>query len=210
MYIYVGSFNHCLVKSMEKLLLNSKVLYQITVLGGVMKNWYILYVKTGYEEKIQKLLLKRLSSEYFISFIPMKKIVYKRKGNANIEKRICFPGYVFIQSEYEEKEFIKYVFPITQQLEGAYLFLYYENKYDIRLREEEKLYLSKFIDSNYCIEHSVGYVEGDKIRVVSGILMGMESEIKKINRHKREAIIEIFIMGDNRRLSVALEVLEKK
>ncbi|BCJ96192.1 transcription termination/antitermination protein NusG [Anaerocolumna cellulosilytica] len=174
-----------------------------------MKNWYILYVRTGCEEKIQKILQKRLNNEYFLPFIPMKKVVFKQKGITYIEKKSCFPGYVFIQSKYEENEFIKLVFPIMQCIEDVYLFLHYENKYDIRLREEERVYLNKIMGSDYCIEHSVGYIEGDKIRVVSGVLMGMESKIKKINRHKREAIIEVFMMGDNRRLSVALEVLEK-
>lgn len=39
--------------------------------------------------------------------------------------------------------------------------------------------------------------------------MGLESIIRKINRHKRQAIIELDFMGAVRQISVALEILEK-
>jgi len=37
----------------------------------------------------------------------------------------------------------------------------------------------------------------------------MESIVKKVNRHKREALIEIEIMGDARLVTVALEIVKK-
>jgi transcriptional antiterminator NusG len=55
----------------------------------------------------------------------------------------------------------------------------------------------------------VGFCEGDKVRVTSGALVGLESLIKKVNRHKREAIVEMEMMGDVRRVKLMLEVVEK-
>lgn len=57
---------------------------------------------------------------------------------------------------------------------------------------------------------SVGIIEGDKIVVTSGPLVGKGGCIKKINRHKHEAIVEMEVMGAVREVRVMLEVVEKK
>ena len=69
--------------------------------------------------------------------------------------------------------------------------------------------LKKLLGADYCIQESIGYVEGDKVIIKSGGLMGSESRIKKINRHKREAVLEINILGDMRQVIVALEIIKK-
>jgi transcriptional antiterminator NusG len=56
---------------------------------------------------------------------------------------------------------------------------------------------------------SKGIVVGDKIKVTEGALVGSESLIKKINRHKMEAMIQVKLMGDYRDVVVGLEVIEK-
>ena len=48
------------------------------------------------------------------------------------------------------------------------------------------------------------------IRMVAGALVGLEGRIKKINRHKREAIVEMEMMGAVRKVAVMLEVVEKQ
>jgi transcriptional antiterminator NusG len=56
---------------------------------------------------------------------------------------------------------------------------------------------------------SIGFIEGDQVRVVSGSLVGMESQIKKINKHNRTAIIEVQFLGEIRKIVLMLEVLDK-
>jgi transcriptional antiterminator NusG len=77
------------------------------------------------------------------------------------------------------------------------------------MRERERSPWERLFDSEFCIRASVGFCEGDKVRVTSGALVGLESLIKKINRHKREAIVEMEMMGDVRRVKLMLEVVEK-
>jgi transcriptional antiterminator NusG len=63
--------------------------------------------------------------------------------------------------------------------------------------------------SRYVTEESKGFIIGDKIIVTSGPLKGRESIIRKIDRHKRRAEIEVAFLGDIRRINVALEVISK-
>ena len=39
--------------------------------------------------------------------------------------------------------------------------------------------------------------------------MGMNGSIKKVNRHKREAVVEMSMMGSTREITLMLEIVEK-
>ena len=67
--------------------------------------------------------------------------------------------------------------------------------------------LLSLCNDSHCIESSSGIIEGDKIHVTDGPLKGYESIIKRVNRHKRQAVIEIEFIGDRRQVSVPLEVV---
>ena len=59
------------------------------------------------------------------------------------------------------------------------------------------------------VEMSRGVIEGDKIRVISGPLVGQEAHIKRIDRHKRKALIETELLGRGVEVTVGLEVIDK-
>ena len=56
---------------------------------------------------------------------------------------------------------------------------------------------------------SVGVMEGDRIIVKEGPLVGMEGKIKKIDRHKRMAILEVELVNRVSEMKVGLEIVEK-
>jgi len=93
---------------------------------------------------------------------------------------------------------------------NIYSILHYgDDKQDIVMHETERLQLERLLDDSFCVAGSVGFIEGDKIWITSGPLKGMESHIIKINRHKREATIEMEMMGAVRQVQVMLEVVSK-
>ena len=59
-----------------------------------------------------------------------------------------------------------------------------------------------------CLETSRGTIEGDRI-VVTGSLLKRESLIKRINRHRREAIIGLGLSGGMRQIKIGLEIVGK-
>mgnify|MGYP002626661424 FL=1 len=58
-----------------------------------------------------------------------------------------------------------------------------------------------------CSEASSGFKEGDRIRIISGPLVGQEGIIKNVNRHKRTARIEMPFLGRTLEVWVALEIM---
>ena len=69
--------------------------------------------------------------------------------------------------------------------------------------------LEKLWSGRECLEISVGVMEGDKVKIVEGPLVGKESMIKKINKHKRQAVVEINFMGENRLITIGLDIIRK-
>ena len=57
---------------------------------------------------------------------------------------------------------------------------------------------------------SEGIIEGAKIIVTRGPLMGKEGYIKKVDRHKRKARLELEMFGRMQEIVVGLEIVEKR
>lgn len=170
--------------------------------------WYVLFVKANKERKVEKYLKKQLSADEGIPFIPLQEILFRRSGEEKKELKFLFPSYVFIESILSEQEFIKVINPLIYKIGDIISLLKYSDS-EIAMKESERQMLLNLSNNNHCIEASYGIIEGDKIRISSGPLMGKESIVKKVNRHKREALIEIEIMGDVRLVSVTLEIVDK-
>ena len=56
---------------------------------------------------------------------------------------------------------------------------------------------------------STGVIEGDEVVVLNGPLMGRTSLIKKIDRHKRLAYLELEMLGRKKTIKVGLEIIAK-
>ena len=170
---------------------------------------YVLFSRTGAEEKLSNQLNNELGGEGFLAFAPQKYCVFRRQGQQSSFQKTCFPGYVFIESSKSVNEFMKQKFPAVSRTKDAYRFLCYGDRYDIAMREEERVELIKLIGKDHCIDISTGFREGDSVKIISGVLVGNESRLLRINRNRKEAIITLNMFGSPIEVSVGLELIEK-
>jgi ribosomal protein L24 len=77
------------------------------------------------------------------------------------------------------------------------------------LLPHEEQFLKTLTDQGETVSMSVGIKEGDKIIVSQGFLKGRESYIRRIDRHKRRAWIEVDLLGETRLAEVGLDVVKK-
>ena len=63
--------------------------------------------------------------------------------------------------------------------------------------------------NNGVLGSSIGIIEGDKVKILSGPLIGKEGLIRLINRHKRTAIIELKMFGRTSDIKIGLEIISK-
>lgn len=167
--------------------------------------WYALFAQTGREHKVEQFLKERLDSVNFMPFVPLQEILFKKAGIVKRELKPLFPGYVLVESKLNSQEFIKRISSLIYASDIIISLLRYS---DAEKKSERQMLLS-LCNDGHCVESSSGIIEGDRICVTVGPLKGCESLVKRINRHKMQAWIEVEFMGELRTINVALNILEK-
>lgn len=180
--------------------------------------WYVLFVKTNKENKVISdvtSFYNSLQLAYRLEAFYLESEQYYRNKKARIlgrhyRKRPLMPGYVFIETDMPAVEFLsKFSYFVSASADIIKILKY--NDYDkIALPEEERLRFEFLYRGKRCLEHSIGYIVGDKIVVQGGPLVGKEGLIKHINRHNREAIIEFEMFNQQITAKVALEIVSKQ
>lgn len=174
-----------------------------------MGSWFVFFVQTGKEETVCEHFNNMFSNEELISFIPKIELIYKNSKQVRKEFKPMFPSYVFVETERDGRSFASLTAQIVRNSKYIIKLLGKDNPDYMAVHEEEKDFLLGFYDDEYIVGESLGFIEGDMIFINSGPLQGKESIIKRIDRHKRRAGIELELLGDIRLVSVALEIVEK-
>lgn len=166
--------------------------------------WYVVQVRTGTEERIRVQCLKNAQSDVIAKcFIPYYEEQKRIRGKWTMQKKVLFPGYVFIITEQIDKAYeeLRHIIGLTRLVgTGGEV---------VPLSGEEKEFLLKFGGEEQVVRMSEGIIEDSRVRVTSGPLQGIEGCIKKIDRHKRKAWLEVEMFGRMQRIEVGLEITEK-
>ena len=168
--------------------------------------WFVIWTSSSHEDSCIKLLNEHYSSYFERAFVP-KRMISKKKGKEWItEEGALFPGYVFVDSDAERVEELA---SRLRNISGFNVVLSTDGDY-LPLTPGESDFADRLYDEGGCFDVSVGIIEGDKIIVTGGPLIGMEGCIKKIDRHKRKAYLEIDMFGVKTKTTVSLEIVEKR
>lgn len=165
--------------------------------------WYVIQVYSGKEEYCKNLIEKYVCSGIFDDCkIPVYIKLRKRGEIWNQETKILFPGYIFVKTEniVELHNQLKFV-PHMTRLLGT-------GKDIIPISKEEEILLAKLGKDEMIIDISKGIIVNGKVLVLSGPLQGMEGYIKKVNRHKKLAWVDISMLGRKIQVPMGLEILQ--
>lgn len=166
--------------------------------------WYAMQILTGQEEKTKE-LCKMIIKQDVLPEIFYPKVETMRKCRGIWEKisEPLFPGYLFAVTEQVDELFsrLKQVPKLTKLLGSGLTF--------VPLSKEEEVLLSRLLNRVYTAEFSTGFIEGDRLVVESGAMKGMEGMVRKIDRHKRVAFLEINMFGRKLDMKLGLEVVRK-
>ncbi|MDE7210722.1 MAG: antiterminator LoaP [Lachnospiraceae bacterium] len=169
-----------------------------------MDNWYAVQVMTGKEEETC-VACKRVIDPQVLNdcFTPKYERMKRYRGAWHKEERPMFPGYIFfVTNQIEEIHFEQKRLPQLTKILGI-------GAEFIPLSEKEVELLSKIEDERHLIKMSEGYIEGDQIIITSGPMQEMGGTIKKIDRHKRIATIQMEMFGRKMDVVMGLEVVKK-
>lgn len=170
-----------------------------------MKPWYVLYVMGGKEEKICELLNRM---EDIRAFTPWKEVVHRKKGVRTVVKRPLFPSYIFLETTMEAVAFHQAFYEWKEKVSGILKELKYEDDISA-LHQEEQAYLEGLMDEEHVVRVSKGEIHNGSVMITEGPLQGYESNIIKIDRHKRRALLDVKIHDKEMRVDVSLEIVKK-
>ena len=166
-------------------------------------NWYVIFVKGGKESSLTKSLKKRNVD----AFIPMMEKMHKKNGEYIKVIVPMYPNYIFIRSDLDQIEFNQWLYLFKQQCSGIVKQLQVDKEGTSVLHKEEIDLMEKMMNNQNIVKHSFGLIEGDHIRIIEGPLMGLESKIVRIDRHKRLAYLNNVFLG--KPIKISLEILKK-
>ncbi len=166
--------------------------------------WYAVQVLTGKEKDIciqaEKIIPAEILEQIFVPYKEEKRHVNKQWKTI---KKVLFPGYIFLITDHIVDLYIalKDVIGLTKVLGTG--------REIVPLTEEEVQLLQRLGNEEQVVEMSEGIIENDIIHVTSGPLMGMEGCIKKIDRHKRKAWVEVKMFNRMQLIPLGLEIIQK-
>ncbi len=157
---------------------------------GVMVLWYVLQTMTKEEERCRSLCEKRMDSRcYSEIFIPTSMTKKHFKKEWHDVRQVLFPGYVFVDTG-NIGEFAK-------ELVRAECFFRLLKTGDeiVPVASEERKFLESLMDADRQVGYSQGIIIGDKVVITEGALRNQSALIKKVDRHRRIAMLEIDLFG---------------
>ena len=166
--------------------------------------WYVMQVRTGTEENIRLQCSRKIPAEVLERcFIPYYEEKKRIRGEWTMQKKVLFPGYLFVVTENMEKlyENLRSVIGLTKLIGTG--------REIVPLTEEEKYFLLEMGGEEQIVKMSEGVIENSRTRILSGPLKGREGMIKKIDRHKRKAWMEVRMFGRMQTVEVGLEIVAK-
>jgi transcriptional antiterminator NusG len=128
----------------------------------------------------------------------------KFRGQWVTRIKSLFPGYVFVVTDDVDALHNRLrKIPLYTKILGT-------DAGFVPLSDSESEWISAFTDAdNRTIAMSEGIMEGDEIIILSGPLMNRTGWIKKINRRKRLAFLEIEMFGRTIETKVGLNIIKK-
>ncbi len=186
--------------------------------------WYVMQVVSGREGQTVLMMEKTLSVGILETcFIPMRRRKKKYHGSWHEITEKMFPGYVFLISDCPQLLYdaLKNIPAFTKLLGSC-------EEYFTPLSKEDVQFLRKLQDIQN-IEEKVRGLEkeskqgefsdvglsqvvvenGRQIRVISGPLRNLEGQIRKINLHKRIAVVEAEFMGNQSLFHLGIEIVDE-
>ena len=168
--------------------------------------WYVVQTVGGQEKHVLDLINKLVDEELIQeSFIPQYEVKKRIQGVWKMRTEVLLPGYIFVITDHPGKlrEALRSVPKFTRLLGNNDVFT--------PLDDQEAAFINAFTQPGHrVVELSNGGMEGDEIVFLDGAVMNEKGLIKKLDRHKRLAYLEMEILGRMKTIKVGLEIVRKK
>lgn len=166
---------------------------------------YVVQVVGGTEIHVRDFMNRILGDIVDECYVPLRETPRHVDGQWVGMRELLFPGYLFVKTCDIQR--------VSERLASVPAFTRLLGKSDERiipLSEDEVSWLTALMEPlSKVVGMSVGVIEGDQVMVIDGPLKGQEALIRKVDRHKRLAFLDMRMFGRVKTIKVGLEIVRK-
>ncbi|RME85617.1 MAG: transcription termination/antitermination factor NusG [Planctomycetota bacterium] len=179
------------------------------------RNWYVLRVQSGREDKVAENLLKKatqkeLRDQLIQVFIPKEKITEIKGGKKRVREIKKYPGYVMVEVETDEEGKIpKELWYLIRETPGIGDFIGSTDKrvpQPMAAEEVEKLLLEESEKFEQPTSVKIDFQKGDKVKIKDGPFENFDGVVEEVDPQKGIVTVIVTIFG--RSTPVELEYWE--
>ncbi len=155
--------------------------------------WYVLNIRTGYENSIQKELKQRIEAtgmenQIVDILVPTQKKIFVKKGKQEIKEEKIFPGYVLVKMELDTK-----TWDLVKNTEGVRGFVKTE-KYPKPLPDSEVRAITKFMEVE-TPSFQTSFSVGEAVKITEGAFADFIGSVQEIDTTKGKIKVLISFLG---------------
>lgn len=164
--------------------------------------WYVLNIRNGYENSIQKEIRQRVEAtgmedKVVDILVPVQKKIFVKKGKQEVKEEKIFPGYILIKMELNNK-----TWDLVQNTEGVRGFVK-TDKYPKPLAESEVKAITKFMEVEQP-SYQTSFSIGEAVKITEGAFADFIGSVQEIDTTKGQIKVLISFLG--REAPVELEL----
>ena len=179
--------------------------HEIIENGNTEPVWVVAQVTVGKEDEIKESCSDMVPKDVLEDiFVPKHVRLKKYRGEWRRETRPLYSGYVFMVT-HDPKALEKALIKVP----GRHRLLKADDII-LTVSDEEKTFINRIAGRDNIVDISVGYKEGDRIKIVSGPMLGLEGDIVHVDRHKRLVTINVSLFGRAVKTTLGLELTSKQ
>ena len=155
--------------------------------------WYVLNIRTGYENSIQKELKQRIEAtgmedKIVDILVPSQKKIFVKKGKQEVKEEKIFPGYVLVKMELDNK-----TWDLVKNTEGVRGFVK-TDKYPKPLPESEVKAITKFMEVEQP-SFQTSFSVGEAVKITEGAFADFIGSVQEIDTAKGKITVLISFLG---------------
>ena len=155
--------------------------------------WYVLNIRTGYENSIQKEIWQRVEAtgmekKILELLVPVQKKIVVKKGKQNVKEEKIFPGYVLIKVELDEE-----TWDLVRNTDGVRGFVK-TDRYPRPLPESEVKAIMKFQEVEQP-SYQASFSVGEAVKIIDGAFADFIGSVETIDNTKGKIKVLISFLG---------------
>ena len=155
--------------------------------------WYVLNIRTGYENAIKKELLQRieasgLEDKIVDILVPVQKKITVKKGKQKVEEDKIFPGYILVKMELDEV-----TWEIINNIDGIRGFVRTDKK-PRPLPESEVQAIMQYMEVEQP-SYKTSFSVGEAVKITEGAFADFIGSVQEIDSSKGKIKVLISFLG---------------